>query len=199
MRSRSLPDWIQGYNVGAVVDDTARVIVATLGTAEPADTRTLPALVDQVRANTGRSPRRRLADAAYGSEDNLAHLAGGAGVDAYVAIVRDHHGRAAPAAPRGRIPAGLSARERMSRKLRTKRGGPTTHGARRSSSPSSARSGRPAGSRGSASRGLEAAQAEWLLVAAAHNLGKLSGSGRASWVIGAWCPTTRQATRWATE
>jgi hypothetical protein len=52
------------------------------------------------------------------ADDNLAAL----GTDAYVALTRDHHGREAPAAPRGRIPARLSARGRMSVKLRTKAG-----------------------------------------------------------------------------
>jgi hypothetical protein len=107
--------------VGAVVDDTVQVIVATGVTADPVDTRSLPGLVEQVTRNTGRSPHRLLADAGYCSDDNLAHL-GGAGIEAYVAVARDHHGREAPAALRGRIPARLSARERMSRKLRTKEG-----------------------------------------------------------------------------
>jgi transposase len=180
---RSRPDgWVQGYNVGAVVDETAQVIVATAVTADPTDTRSLPALVDQVRANTGRSPRRLLADAAYGSEDNLAHLAG-AGIDAYVALARDHHGREAPAAPRGRIPAGLSTRGRMSRKLRTKAG--RAHYARRKAivEPVFGQIKEARGFRRFSLRGLEAVQAEWMLVAAVHNLGKLFTSGRAGRVV----------------
>jgi transposase/IS5 family transposase len=180
---RSRPDgWVQGYNVGAVVDDTAQVIVATLVTADPTDTRSLPALVEQVRANTGRSPRRLLADAGYGSEDNLAHLAG-AGIDAYIALARDHHGREAPAAPRGRIPAGLSARGRMSRKLRTKAG--RAHYARRKAivEPVFGQIKEARGFRRFSLRGLEAVQAEWMLVAAVHNLGKLFTSGRAGRVL----------------
>ena len=79
---RSRPDgWVQAYNVGAVVDDTAQVIVATGVTADPVDTRSLPGLVEQVTRNTGRSPHRLLADAGYCSDDNLAHL-GGAGIEA---------------------------------------------------------------------------------------------------------------------
>jgi hypothetical protein len=180
---RSRPDgWVQGYNVGAVVDETAQVIVATAVTADPTDTRSLPALVTQVRANTGRSPRRLLADAGYGSEDNLVHLAG-AGIDAYVALIRDHHGREAPAAPRGRIPASLSTRERMSRKLRTKVG--RAHYARRKAivEPVFGQIKEARGFRRFSLRGLEAVQAEWLLVAAVHNLGKLFGSGRAGRVV----------------
>jgi len=180
---RSRPDgWVQGYNVGAVVDETAQVIVATALTADPTDTRSLPALVEQVRVNTGRSPRRLLADAAYGSEDNLAHLAE-AGIDAYIALARDHHGREAPAAPRGRIPAGLSTRERMSRKLRTKAG--RAHYARRKAivEPVFGQIKEARGFRRFSLRGLEAVQAEWMLVAAVHNLGKLFTSGRAGRVL----------------
>ena len=195
---RSRPDgWVQGYNAGAVVDDTAQVIVATLVTADPTDTRSLPALVAQVRANTGRSPRRLLADAAYGSEDNLAALAD-AGIDAYVALARDHHGREAPAAPRGRIPASLSTRGRMSRKLRTKRG--RAHYARRKAivEPVFGQIKEARGFRRFSLRGLEAVQAEWMLVTAVHNLGKLFTSGRAGRVLPGWTPTGRRATGWAT-
>jgi transposase len=194
---RSRPDgWVQGYNVGAVVDETAQVIVATLVTADPTDTRSLPALVEQVRANTGRSPRRLLADAGYGSEDNLAHLAG-AGIDAYVALARDHHGREAPAAPRGRIPAGLSTRERMSRKLRTKAG--RAHYARRKAivEPVFGQIKEARGFRRFSLRGLEAVQAEWMLVAAVHNIGKQFTSGRAGRVVPGWVPATRRSTGWA--
>jgi transposase len=180
---RSKPDgWVQGYTVGAAVDETAQVIVATLVTAETTDTRSLPALVDQVRANTGRSPRRLLADAGYGSDDNLGALED-RGIDAYIAVGRDHHGRAAPAAPRGRIPASLSRRERMGRKLRTKAG--RAHYARRKAivEPVFGQIKEARGFRRFSLRGLEAVQAEWMLVAAVHNLGKLFRSGRAGRVL----------------
>ena len=180
---RSRPDgWVQGYNVGAVVDDGHQVIVATSVTADPTDTRTLPALVEQIKANTGRHPRRLLADAGYASDDNLTHLAD-AGIDAYVALGRDHHGRTAPPAPRGRIPSGLSRRERMGRKLRTKAG--RAHYARRKAivEPVFGQIKEARGFRRFSLRGLEAVQAEWLLVAAVHNLGKLFGSGRAGRVV----------------
>jgi transposase len=180
---RSKPDgWVQGYTVGAAVDETAQVIVATLVTAETTDTRSLPALVDQVRANTGRSPRRLLADAGYGSDDNLGALED-RGIDAYIAVGRDHHGRAAPAAPRGRIPASLSRRERMGRKLRTKAG--RAHYARRKAivEPVFGQIKEARGFRRFSLRGLEAVQAEWMFVAAVHNLGKLFRSGRAGRVL----------------
>ena len=180
---RSKPDgWVQGYTVGAAVDDTAQVIVATAVTAETTDTRSLPALVDQVRANTGRSPRRVLADAGYCSDDNLAAL-DARGIDAYIALGRDRHGAPVPPPPRGRIPAGLSRRERMARKLRTKTG--RAHYARRKAivEPVFGQIKEARGFRRFSLRGLEQVQAEWLLVAAVHNLGKLFRSGRADRVL----------------
>jgi transposase len=175
----SRPDgWVQGYNVGAAVDETAQVIVATSVTAETTDTRTLPALVDQIKDNTGRLPRRLLADAGYCSDDNLAALAE-RGIDAYIAVGRDHHAAPLPPPPRGRIPAGLTARQRMSRKLRTRAG--RAHYARRKVivEPVFGQIKEARGFRRFSLRGLEAVRAEWLLVAAVHNLGKLFTSGKA--------------------
>lgn len=83
--------------------------VATSVTVETTDTRTLRALVDQIKDNTGRLPRRLLADAGYCRDENL---------DAYVAVGRvniTEHGPFTPS-PRGRIPAGLTRPKRISRK-----------------------------------------------------------------------------------
>jgi transposase len=179
----SKPDgWIQGYTVGAVVDEAHQVIVATDVTAETTDTRTLPALVDQVKDNTGRSPRRLLADAGYASEENFAALEA-RGIDAYIALGRDRHGAPLPPPPRGRIPASLSRRDRMGRKLRTKAG--RAHYARRKAivEPVFGQIKEARGFRRFSLRGLEQVRAEWLLVAAVHNLGKLFGSGQAGRVV----------------
>jgi transposase len=179
----SRPDgWIQGYNVGAAVDEKAQIIVATSVTAETTDTRTLPALVDQIEANTGLLPTRLLADAGYCSDENLAALAG-RGIDAYIAVGREHHGVSGPPSPRGRIPAGLTRRQRMSRKLRTKTG--RRHYARRKVivEPVFGQIKEARGFRRFSLRGLEAVGAEWQLVAAVHNLGKLFTSGLAGRVL----------------
>jgi transposase len=179
----SRPDgWVQGYNVGAAVDEKAQIIVATSVTIETTDTRTLPELVDQIKANTGRLPRRLLADAGYCSDDNLTTLAE-RGIDAYIAVGRDHHGAPLPPSPRGRIPAGLTRRQRMSRKLRTKAG--RAHYARRKVivEPVFGQIKEARGFRRFSLRGLEAVGAEWQLVAAVHNLGKLFTSGRTGRVL----------------
>ena len=70
--------------------------------ATTTDTAHLPALVDQVEADTGRRPRRLLADAGYECDENLEQLEA-RGIDAYVATRRDRHSQAPPAVPRGRL------------------------------------------------------------------------------------------------
>ena len=198
----SKPDgWIYGYNAGAVVDEAHQVIVATHISSDATDSRSLPGLVDQVQANTGRYPRRLLADAGYQSDENLAALAA-RDIDAYVAVRREHHGAPPPAAPRGRIPQGLSLRGRMARKLTTRAG--RAHYARRKVivEPVFGQIKEPGGFRRSHLRGRLKVSAEWQLVCAVHNLGKLFRSGRAGLVIPGWdgsmgSRTSQQALEWA--
>jgi len=184
----SKPDgFIYGYNVQAVVDEAHQVIVATDLDASTTDAAHLPAMVDQVEANTGRRPGRLLADAGYASDENLAHLEA-RGIDAYVATRRDRHSQSPPAAPRGRIPRGLSRRERMARKLATKRG--RAHYARRKVivEPVFGQVKEARGFRRFSLRGKAKVTAEWHLECAVHNLGKLFRSGRAGRVIEGWTP-----------
>ena len=175
----SKPDgFIYGYNAGAIVDEAHQVIVATTITADTTDSRSLPALVDQVETNTGRRPKRLLADAGYQSDDNLAHLEE-QGIDAYVAVGRDRHAAPPPAAPRGRIPKDATRRQRMGRKLRTKKG--RDHYRRRKVivEPVFGQIKEAMGFRRFSLRGKPKVTAEWHLVCAVHDLTKLFRSGRA--------------------
>jgi len=194
----SKPDgFIYGYNAGAVVDEAHQVIVATAITSDATDSRSLPDLVDQVEANTGRRPKRLLADAGYQSEENLAHLES-RGIDAFVATRRDRHPEAPPAAPRGRIPAHLTPRERMARKLTTKRG--RAHYARRKVivEPVFGQIKETLGFRRFSLRGKDKVTAEWHLVCAVHDLAKLFRSGRAGKVLPGWeRPRGPKAVGWA--
>jgi len=190
----SKPDgFIYGYNAQAVVDEAHQVIVATSLETTTTDVGHLPALVDQVEANTGRRPRRLLADAGYQSDDNLTHLEA-KGIDAYVAVRRDRHSAPPPAAPRGRLPAGLTRRERMARKLTTKQG--RAHYARRKVivEPVFGQTKEACGFRRFSLRGRAKTDAEWHLVCAIHNLGKLFRSGRAGRVIPSWRPLRQRGT-----
>jgi len=190
----SKPDgWIYGHDAQAVVDEAHQVIVATSLETSTTDMGHLPALVDQVEANTGRRPRHLLADAGYQSDENLAHLEA-RGIDAYVAVRRDRHSVPPAAAPRGRPPKALSRRERMARKLRTKRG--RARYARRKVivEPVFGQLKQAQGFRRFSLRGRAKVRAEWHLVCAVHNLGKLFRSGRAGRVIPTWPPVRGQGT-----
>ncbi len=195
---RSKPDgWIQGYNAQAVVDEAHQVIVATELTAETTDTGSLPGLVDQVETNTGRRPKRVLADAGYQSDKNLGHLKDKR-IDAYIAVRRDQHSTVPAPAPRGRIPKDLSPRGRMERKLRTKQG--RAHYVRRKAivEPVFGQIKEAMGFRRFSLRGKEKVTAEWYLVCAVHDLAKLFRSGRAGRVIEGWGPPKgHEALGWA--
>jgi len=182
----SKPDgFIYGYNAQAVVDEAHQIIVATELTTEATDTGALPDLVDGVETNTGRRPKRFLAD-----EDRK--------IDAYIAVRRDKHSSTPAPAPRGRIPRDLSRRGRMARKLTTKKG--RAHYARRKVivEPVFGQIKEAMGFRRFSLRGKEKVTAEWHLVCAVHDLGKLFRSGRADRVIDGWGPPKRpKALGWA--
>ena len=112
------------------------------------------------------------ADAGYYSAkavDGLSAL----GVDPFIAPDKTRHGQAIPPAPRGRIPANLSARDRMRRKLRTKRGR-GRYGLRKETvEPVFGQIKQGRGFRQFLLRGLEKVNWEWLLICTGHNLLKL--------------------------
>ncbi len=116
-----------------------------------------------------------MADAGYWSEDNIV---GSSPTDPefLIATTKDWKQRKAMRereAPRGRIPEQLSVRDRMERKLLTKRGS-TLYRLR--SQTVEAVFGQIKAVRGCGTfirRGIEAAQSEWRLICATHNLLKL--------------------------
>lgn len=113
--------FIQGYNGQAAVDTVSQIIVATSLSNSAADSPQLIDVVAEIVENLGELPMKLSADAGYCSEDNLEAL-DELGIDAYVATGRMPRSYRIPAAPRGRIPAGLTLRGRMKRKLTTKAG-----------------------------------------------------------------------------
>ena len=78
-------------------------------------------MVQEAIDNLGVVPREVSADAGYYSAKKVAELQA-LGVVPFIAPEKTRHGARPEPAPRGRIPKGLSARDRMRRKLRTKRG-----------------------------------------------------------------------------
>ena len=83
--------------------------------------------------------------------------------------------------PRGRIPKGLSPRDRMERKLLTKRGRSLYKKRGVLVEPVFGQVKEGQGFRRFMRRGLGAAQSEWSLAGTTHNLLKLWRSGQAPW------------------
>ena len=120
-------DFLQAYNCQAGGWTVAhQVIVAAQGhsTRLRISNRLLAMMeetIDRRRCSRapGKYPRYRCsADTPAKAVDELYAL----GVDPFVAPEQTRHGRVVPSAPRGRIPSHLSPRDRMRRKLQTKRG-----------------------------------------------------------------------------
>ncbi len=111
----------QAYNAQAAVDSAHQVIVAAEVTEQPSDKGQAVPMMEQVKANTGELPRQMSADAGYFSSDAVEDLTTD-GIDVYMPPDKMHHAHTQPAAPRGRIPKGLSIVDRMRRKLKTKQG-----------------------------------------------------------------------------
>ena len=179
-------DFQQAYNCQAVVDDAHQVIVAAEATNQASDKQQAVSMIEQAIANTGVVPREVSADAGYYSARAVEGLIA-LGADPFIALDKTRHGQAIPPASRGRIPANLSARDRMRRdrmrrKLRTKRGRRRYAIRRETVEPVFGQIKQGRGFRQFLLRGLEKVNREWSLICTGHNLLKLFryGSGSAA-------------------
>lgn len=169
--SRIMPyqkTFMQAYNAQLAVDSAHQIIVATELSNCTKDDTALPYLLSLLPAK----PDVLSADAGYGTEQNITYL-NRKRIDAYVAIARERHGPPQQGSPRGRIPAHLSVKERMARKLRTKRGRAIYARRKAIVEPVIGQIKHAQGIRGFSLRGYAKARAEWFLIAATHNLRKL--------------------------
>jgi transposase/IS5 family transposase len=115
--------WVQGYNAQAMADCESQVIVAHMVTQDEVDFGQLQPMLECCDVQAGQRPQQCIADAGYWSEANAA-LEDDA-TELFIATTKDWKQRKAlreEGPPRGRIPKDLPPRERMERKLRTKRG-----------------------------------------------------------------------------
>lgn len=163
--------FVQGYNAQAVVDAQTQVIVAQALTNQSPDPEHLTPMIEQVKENCGKYPIKLSADTGYYSDTNVTH-AEGCGIDAYIATGRQKHGTSPPPV-RGRPPAGLSIKERMARKLRTKRGRVEYAKRKKIVEPVFGQVKAVRGLRQVLRRGVQAARAEWSFICTTHNLLKL--------------------------
>jgi transposase len=167
--------FVAGYNAQLAVDAGSQVIVAKELTMRATDVQELPAMLAQVRRNTGRQARECSADAGYCSEANLADLARRR-IRAYVAVGKDRHGSAPGQS--ARAPARGSRRAAMATRLR--RGGWRSRYRlrKRTAEPVIGQIKGARGFRQFLLRGAEKVTGEWSLVCIAHNLLKLFGNQR---------------------
>ena len=182
-------DFQQSYNCQAVVDHEHQVIVAARATNQSSDKGQAVAMVVEAIGNVGAVPREVSADAGYYSARSVAELQA-LGVDPYIAPEKTRHGTKPEPAPRGRIPRELSVRDRMRRKLRTKRGRERYALRMETAEPVFGQVKQGRGFRQFLLRGLEKVNREWLLICAGHNLLKLfrhgpglAGNGRCNTIL----------------
>ena len=180
-QSRIMPgpggkDFLQAYNCQAVVDHEHQVIVATRATNVASDKQQAVVMIEEVIANTGAVPKEVSADAGYYSAQAVADLQA-LRVDPYVAPEKTRHGHQPPPAPRGRIPRDLSPRDRMRRKLQTKRGRQRYALRMATVEPVFGQIKQGRGFRQFLLRGLEKVNGEWSLICTTHNLLKLFRNG----------------------
>lgn len=161
-------------NAQAAVDRENQVIVAADVTNEPNDKKQLKPMVKQTKQNIGRGQRidKFSADAGYFSEDNVT-WAERQKLDAYIATGRLKHNEKVPPHPRGRPPNGLSVKERMARKLRTKKGRETYAQRKWITEPVFGQIKRGMGFTQFLLNGIDKMRSEWRMVCMAHNLRKL--------------------------
>lgn len=168
----------QCYNAQAVVDADHQVIVATEVGANAADVNTLTTMTEQIVTNTGAAPAQLLADAGYSSTANLewaAEFTTTCGTEFFIAGGRHRRGDPPPPAPRGRIPADATAKQRMARKLSTITGRAVYSRRKTIVEPVFGQMATLQNAKHLLLRGLDQARGEWLLLAACHNLRKLHG------------------------
>jgi hypothetical protein len=169
-------------NAQAVANED-QIIVSADVTDQANDSRQVEPMVDQTLENLDAVGVEEnigsfTADAGYFSEDNVTSLDESDRIDeAYIATGRLKHHEQVPDAPKGRPPKDLTTKEKMARKLRTKKG--RAEYARRKAivEPPFGQIKHCRGFRQFLLRGLEQMQGEWKLVCLTHNLLKVFRHG----------------------
>ncbi|WP_395857868.1 transposase [Cystobacter fuscus] len=165
----------QSYNAQVAVDADTQLIVAQQVGQNASDARQLSPMVEQVETNTGLVPEQLSADSGYLCQEDIEKVED-KGVECFIATGRSKHGEQAPPVPRGRSPEGLSFKERMTRKLSTKRGRKAYARRKVTAEPVIGQVKNGVLPRFSL-RGLTKVRGEFSLACAVHNLKKLRKQG----------------------
>ncbi|MEA2230261.1 MAG: hypothetical protein QOD83_77 [Solirubrobacteraceae bacterium] len=172
----------QSFNAQAIVDSGSQVIVvAELSNMAP-DCPQLAGALDQLDENLAVIDARlpadatMSADAGYLSVENIARTAAH-GLDAHIATGRQKHSDPPPLSPRGRIPTDATPRQRMARKLKTKKGRAVYARRKVIVEPVFGQMQTVQDAKQLLLRGEPAARAQWRFHCAVHNLLKLHRAG----------------------
>ena len=179
--------YVQGYNAQAVVTADQYIVAPGL-TTDANDQQQLHPMMDEAAVNlegagVTKKIRAGLADAGYCSDKNLTGQRPD-GPELLVNTTKDWKRRKAlreEPPPRGRIPKGLTATERMERKLRTKRGATLYKKRAQTVEPVFGQIKDTRRLDRFCRRGEAACDSEWAVICATHNLLKLFRSGKATW------------------
>ncbi|CAN5202470.1 IS1182-like element ISMac1 family transposase [soil metagenome] len=174
--------FIQGYN-GQVVVTAEQIVIAADLTDDRTDVGLLHPMIDQAQANLQATGVSKLigvlvADAGYYSDAN-ATLQAADGPELLIATAKGWRQRKAAQAhpPRGRIPQGFTTRQRMERKLQTKRGQRLYR--KRSATVEPVFGQHDTRGLGRLHRrGLDPCRCEWIFENTAHNVLRLWRAGR---------------------
>jgi transposase len=172
----------QCFNGQAIVDSEAQVIVAAELSDQAPDAEQLEPALDQLDENLDAIDAELpgnaalTADAGYFSEENVktttAH-----GLDPHIATGRFKHSEPQPPAPRGPIPKDATPKQRMARKLKTKKGHAVYARRKAVVEPVFGQMQTVQDAHQLLLRGKPAARAQWRFQCAIHNLLKLHRNG----------------------
>jgi transposase len=168
--------WDQCGNAQAVANED-QIILAADVTNQANDKRQAVPMVDQTLENLKAAGVEQpigaaVIDSGYYSEANTSALEQRS-VDPHIATERLKHNEEIPAVPRGRIPKNQSAKQRMARKLRTKKGREVYAKRKGIIEPIFGQLKQVLGFRQFSMRGLATMRGEWRLMCIVHNILKL--------------------------
>jgi transposase len=166
--------WDQCGNAQAAVDSKKQIIVACDVTNESNDKQQFEPMLEKAQDNVGREKNVKAAsaDSGYYSESNVEY-GQDKKIDVYIATGKIKHNAPVVKAPRGRIPKNLTVKEKMARKLRTKKGRETYSKRKSIVEPVFGQIKQARGFVQFSMRGLEKMRGEWAIVCLTHNLLKL--------------------------
>jgi len=166
--------WDQCGNAQAAVDSEKQIILACDVTSQSNDKQQFEPMLRQAEENVGedRKIKATSADSGYYSESNVK-FAKDKNIDAYIATKRIKHSDPVMKTPHGRPPKDLTVQEKMTRKLRTKKGRETYSKRKSIVEPVFGQIKQARGFVQFSLRSLEKMRGEWALVCLTHNLLKL--------------------------